>query len=100
MGGGGRRRGCRLTRSLSARRLVDQRQVKRERAALAGGAADPDFTAEQASQLSADGKPQAGASIFAAGGPNCPLGLLQDAVLLVPRYPDAGHDTRERPARG
>src|SRR3989454_5667786 len=96
MGGGGLRGGCRLTRSLFARRLVGERQVKRERAALAGGAADPDFTAEQASQLAADGKPQARASILAAGGAIGLLERLKNAVLLVRRNPDAGVDHGER----
>src|SRR5882762_11659826 len=96
MGGGGLRRSRRLTRSLVARRLVGHRQVKRERAALAGSAADPDFTAEQASQLAADGKPQACAAISAAGGSIGLLERFKNAVLLVRRNPDAGVDHGER----
>src|SRR5439155_887031 len=43
------------------RRLVGQRQVEREGAALAGRALDPDFAAEEAGDLAADREAEAGA---------------------------------------
>src|SRR5258708_12474111 len=48
--------------------LVGEGQVERKRASLARFAFDPDFPAQQARELAADGKPQSRAAVFAAGG--------------------------------
>ncbi len=46
---------------------IFQRQIKREGAALAGGAVQMDFAAEQTCEFAADGQAEARAAIFSAG---------------------------------
>src|SRR5262249_185736 len=91
-GGGRLRRG--------ARSDISQRQIQREGAARAGRAAQLDFAAEEVGQLTADGQPQPGAAVFAAGaGIRLHEGLENDLLFLV-RNTDAGignfesHDRR------
>src|SRR5207237_6778402 len=78
LGLGGRIRNSRLRSRLGSRldprRLVGKRQVKRERAAFARSAFDPDFPAKQARELAADGKSESRAAVFAAGRS---VGLLE-----------------------
>src|SRR6266852_1795852 len=64
-------------------RLVGERQVKRERAAFARSAFDPDFPAKQARELAADGKSQSRAAVFAAGGPVSLLEGFENDLPLV-----------------
>src|SRR6202043_61020 len=68
---------------------VFQRQVEHERTALAGGAAQVDFTAEQACKFAADGETEAGAAVFPAGAGIRLLERLEDQLLLLQRNADA-----------
>ena len=82
--GGGRRLGRR------ARADVFQRQIEREGAAHVRRTAQLDFAAEKVRQLAADGKPQPGAAVFAAGAG---VGLherLENDLLVLLRNADAG----------
>ena len=82
----------RMTTALAALAIVDSgarrahvglRQVERERAALAGRAAQLNFAAQQVGQFAADGQAQAGAAVFAAGaGIGLLEGLEDDALLF------------------
>ena len=66
------------------------RQVQRERAALAGGAAEADFAAQHPGDFTADRQPQARAAVLAAGRPVRLLERLEDDLLLFGRDADAG----------
>ena len=55
-----------------------------------------DFAAEQACQFAADGKPEAGAAVFAAGRGVGLLERLEDDLLLFQRNADAGIGDLER----
>ena len=84
-------------RGRRARRAgVVQRQVERERAALARHAGQPDLAAEQRRQLAADGQAQAGAAVLAGGAGVGLLERLEDQPLLLRRDADAGVLDRER----
>src|SRR5436309_66030 len=80
------RRGARCER----RPGIFQRQIEREGRALAGQAAQVDLAAEQARELAADRKTEAGAAIFAAGAGVGLLERLEDQLLLLERNADAG----------
>ena len=67
-----------------------QRQVERERAALARRAAQLDLAAEQVGKLAADRQAQAGAAVLAAGAGVGLLEGLEDDLLLLGRDADAG----------
>ena len=69
---------------------VGQRQVQRERAALARRAHQPDLAAEQRRQLAADGEAETGAAVLAAGAGVGLLERLEDQPLLLRRDADAG----------
>ena len=69
---------------------VVQRQVERERAALAVDAGELDLAAEQHGQLAADGQAQAGAAVLARGAGVGLLERLEDEPLLLRRDADAG----------
>ena len=68
---------------------VAHRQIQRERAADAGGAAQLDLAPEEVGQLAADGQPQAGAAELAAGAGVGLLERLEDDALLLGRDADA-----------
>ena len=74
---------------------VVQRQVERERAALAVDAGEPDLAAEQHGQFAADGQAQAGAAVLARGAGVGLLEGLEDQPLLLRRDADAGVLDRE-----
>ena len=74
---------------------VVQRQVQRERAALAVDAGQPDLAAEQHGQLAADRQAQAGAAVLARGAGVGLLEGLEDQPLLLRRDADAGVLDRE-----
>ena len=80
------------------RRRADilQRQIERERAALARRAAQLDFAAEQIRKLAADREAEAGAAVFAAGAGIGLLEGLEDDALLLERNADAGVGDLER----
>ena len=82
--------------------MYDDRQVQRERAALARRADQPDLAAEQRRQLAADGEAETGAAVLAAGAGVGLLERLEDQPLLLGRDADAGVadlDARPRSAR-
>ncbi len=66
------------------------RQEQREGAALADGAGEADFAAQQARDFAADGQAQPGAAIFAAGAAVGLLEGLEDDLLFLRRDADAG----------
>ena len=74
----------------TGRTRVGDRQVERERAALAGRADQPDLAAEQRRQLAADREAEAGAAVLAAGAGVGLLERLEDQPLLLGRDADAG----------
>ena len=80
---------CDATAPLSVAGVV-QRQVERERAALAVDAGELDLAAEQHGQLAADGEAQAGAAVLARGARVGLLERLEDQPLLLRRDADAG----------
>ncbi len=69
---------------------IGLRQVKGERAALAGRAAQLNFAAQQAGQFAADGQSQSGSAVLAAGAGVCLLEGLEDDALFLRRNADAG----------
>ncbi len=69
---------------------VAQRQVERERAALAVDAGEADFAAQEHGQLAADGQAEAGAAVLARGAGVGLLEGLEDEPLLLRRDADAG----------
>src|ERR1700680_3570537 len=79
-----------MRHSRRSRPHVGQRQIKRERAALAGGAAKLNFAAQQAGQFAADRQAQSGASILTAGAGICLLEGLEDDALFIESDSDAG----------
>ena len=93
------RRGCfpiRQRQPRCGRSNIRQRQIQRERAALAGRAAKLNLAAQQASQFTADGQAQARASVFTAGAGICLLEGLEDDALFVESDSDAGIRDLER----
>ena len=68
---------------------VAGRQVEREGAALVGRAHDLDRAAEQTRDLAADGEPEPGAAVLAAGRAVGLLEGLEDELLLLERDADA-----------
>src|SRR5579864_9755073 len=69
---------------------IRQREVKSERAALAGCAAQLNFAAQQAGEFAADRQAQASASVLAAGAGICLLEGLEDDALLIESDSNAG----------
>jgi hypothetical protein len=79
---------------------VVQRQVERERAALARHARELDLAAEQCRQLAADGEAEPGATVLARRAGIGLLERLEDQALLLRRHTDAGVLDGERHHRG
>src|SRR6185312_294144 len=91
-----RRRRLGLVRVADRRAHVVEWDVKREGAASARSAAQPDLAAEQGRQFAADGKPETCAAVLARGAG---IGLLEgfeDDLLLVGGDADAGVLDRDR----
>src|SRR6516225_1569745 len=72
------------------RTRIFQRQIECERAALARGAVQVNFTTKQVRQLAADGKSKPRAAIFTAGAGVGLLKCLKDQLLLLQGNPDPG----------
>src|SRR5690606_21260838 len=70
---------------LRSRLDVAKRKVQRERAALAGGALQPDLAAEQRGELARDRQAETGAAVLAAGAGVRLLKRLEDETLLLRR---------------
>ena len=68
---------------------IGQRQIERERAALARRAEQADFAAQQRRQFAGDGQAQARAAVFAAGAGVGLLERLEDQLLFFRRDADA-----------
>ncbi len=78
------------------RARVVQGQIQGKHTAFAVHAGQPDLTAQQGSQLTADGKPQTGPPVFARGAGIRLLESFKDQTLLVWRDANAGVFHRER----
>ena len=65
-------------------------QIQRERTALASGAREFDFAAQQHRQLAADRQPEAGAAVFSRSTRIRLLEGLEDEPLFFRRHADAG----------
>src|SRR5258708_7589090 len=91
---GGGRGGWRGVRSLhygrAGRSYVGLRQVKGESTSLSRSAAQLDFAAKQAGQLTTDCQPKTGAAVLAAGAGICLLEGLEDDPLFVRWNTDPG----------
>src|SRR6185437_3280125 len=79
---------------------VGLREIQREYAAGAWRALQLDLAAQQAGELAADGKSQAGAAVLAAGAGIRLLECLEDDSLLIGGDTDAGVGDLERNDRG
>src|ERR1051325_1720140 len=71
------------------------RQEQGESTALAEGAGEANFAAEQAGDFTADGEAEAGAAVFAAGAAVGLLEGLEDDLLFLRGDADAGVADRE-----
>ena len=94
-----RRRGRAPELTAARRAGVGERQVQRERAALARLAAEADLAAEQGRELAADREAEAGAAVLAARAGVGLLERLEDQLLLLGRDADAGVGDHERDRR-
>src|ERR1700674_1467814 len=77
-------------------RDVARRQEQRERAALALRTLDAYLAAEEAGDLTTDGKAEARSTVFAAGGSVCLRECLENQFLFVPGDSHTGICNRER----
>ena len=95
--GSGRRSVSPNARARPGRRYF-MRQIEREGAAAAGGAAQVDLAAQEVGELAADGEAEAGAAVAAAGAGIGLLEGLEDDLLLFGGNADAGvADLEARP---
>ena len=67
-------------------------QIQRERAAFAGRAVQPDFSAKQSRNLATNGEAEAGPSVLPCDGPVCLLERLENDLVFVGRNADPGID--------
>ena len=73
-------------------RRICSRQIQRERAACADRAVQPDFSAKQSRDLTANGEAEAGPSVLPCDGSVCLLERLENDLMFVGRNTDAGID--------